>query len=388
MWVNSVVLKMMGYDAATPDPPNGKFERDPQTGELTGWLKEAAGWKVYDKVPIPTESQLRNVISSGIARAHQFGLSGVHCCEYSKSFHFYQTLLHEGKLNLRMYHMIAEENLDDAIKIGLQTGFGNEWLRLGHVKLFSDGALGSQTAEMLAPYENAPLNYGISTLTETELYEAILRANRAGLSTAIHAIGDRANRKVLDAYERVLEKIPTPKIRNRIEHVQLLDNKDHDRFAKLDIVASMQPIHVAADIENIEKYWGKRGENSYIFRTLLDHGSKLAFGSDAPIESIDPLAGIYAAVERKFNNNPELNSWNETQKLTVHEAVHGFTLGAAFASGEAHIKGSIAAGKLADFVVLDKDIFSIPAKEILSTKVLALFIDGIQVFGENLTQEK
>lgn len=380
MWVNSKVLEMIGYSKA--DPPHLQIERDPETDELTGVLYEEAGWKIYDFVPEPNQQQRHEAVLNGIRTAHRLGLCSVHCCETPSTFHHYQELVTNHGPKIRFYHMIPHTFLNEAITLGLQTGFGNEWLRIGAIKIFSDGALGSRTAYLLEPYENSAQS-GIAIHSPEELCDLIRRANRAGLATAIHAIGDRANRLILDTYEKVRSELNDIDRRNRIEHAQMLHPDDQPRLAKLNVIASMQPIHLAADVNITDKHTGVRGQEAYVFRNLLNFDTDLAFGSDAPIETIDPFQGIYAAVERKYQNNPENESWFPDQKLTVHEAVYGYTMGAAYAAGEENLKGSLTPGKLADCIVLDRNIFEVPSAEILKIKVDLMFLGGDVVYGTN-----
>lgn len=382
MWVNSTVLEIIGYSAETPNPPGGDIGRDPETGELTGILKENALHPIFDNIVPPNETRMRQAVLQGIERAHALGLTGVHCMETPDTFRRYDRLCQEGLLKLRVCHTIPDHFLDDAIRLGIQTYYGNEWLRVGQVKIFSDGALGSLSAHMLEPYEGTTDNYGIGTYTAEELVDLVMRANQHNLAVAVHAIGDRANRHVIDAIESARATTGHTHLRNRIEHVQLLHEADQPRLAQLGIIASMQPIHTVADVEIAERHWGQRSRNAYVFRNLLNHGTHLAFSSDAPIETIDPFQGIYAAVERKYLNNPKAASWYPDQKLSITDAVHAYTMGAAYASGEEQLKGSLSAGKLADFIVLDRDMFTDDTTEILKTRVDAVVMGGECVYGD------
>jgi predicted amidohydrolase YtcJ len=287
------------------------------------------------------------------------------------------------------------DGLDHAIGLGLRSGLGDEYLRIGGVKIYADGALGPQTAHMLAPFEGTDANTGIPTHTADELRDLVHRSREAGLSIAVHAIGDAANRAVLDAIQDVqrtrLNSQVTPSARHRasrlalphrIEHVQLLHPDDVPRFAALGVVASMQPIHATSDLEMAERYWGRRSDYSYAWRSLLESGAYLAFGSDCPIETLDPLPGIHAAVtRRRADGSPGPEGWIPAQRLTVAQAVHAYTLGAAHASGEAHLKGSLTPGKLADLAVLSRDIFRNDPMAILQTNVEVTIFDGRVVYA-------
>jgi predicted amidohydrolase YtcJ len=276
--------------------------------------------------------------------------------------------------------MIPQENLGKVISLGLKTGFGNDYLRLGDLKVFADGSLGSQTAEMSEPYHGQPGNFGISVLSRDELQDIMGRASEAGIACAVHAIGDAANRKVLDVFAQLRANGVGERLRHRIEHAQLLRPDDIPRLKELGIIASMQPIHATSDMMMADRYWGERARYSYAWRSLLDSGARLAFGSDCPVESLDPLMGIHAALTRQRASGEPEGGWYPQERISVAEAVHAYTLGAAYASGEEMAHGSISPGKLADLVVLSGDIFEIPPREILETKVVYTIFDGQIVY--------
>jgi predicted amidohydrolase YtcJ len=280
-----------------------------------------------------------------------------------------------------VHKLIPAKRLEDVISIGLRSGLGDDWLRVGHVKIFADGALGPRTAWMIAPYDGEPDNRGIPVYGPGELESLVARAASHGLACAIHAIGDQANRVTLDAFEQTQNH--QSNIPNRIEHVQLLHPKDLHRLAKLGIVASMQPIHATQDMEMADRYWGERSALAYAWRSLLEKGTVLAFGSDCPVEDLNPFAGIHAAVtRRRADGASDPEGWYAEQRLTVSEAVYAYTVGAAQAAGVAHRIGSLAPGKLADLVVLDRDPFEIEPDEILGTRPLGTMIGGRWVHRE------
>jgi predicted amidohydrolase YtcJ len=278
--------------------------------------------------------------------------------------------------------------LEHALGVGLRAGLGDGWLRTGGLKLFADGALGPRTAAMLAPYENEPDNYGIVVVDKEEMVEMAGRASAAGLPTIVHAIGDRANHDVLDVFEAVRRQeaargVERPARRHRIEHVQVLHPADLNRLAGLDVIASMQPIHATQDMRLVDTYWGKRGELSYAFRSLLESGARLAFGSDSPVETPNPFVGIHAAVtRRRADGSPGEEGWYPRQRLTVAEAVAGYTMGAAYAEAREHELGSISPGKYADFIVIDRNIFEIEPMDIKDTEVKLTVVGGEIVHGE------
>jgi predicted amidohydrolase YtcJ len=275
---------------------------------------------------------------------------------------------------------IPEDNLDPATACGFHTGFGGDWLRLGPVKIFADGALGSQTASMLEPFEGQPLNNGIATHNREELIELVGRAVKAGFWCAIHAIGDRANQWTLDAYEAHWGDSQKAQARHRIEHVQLLHPNDLDRLGRLQVIASMQPIHATSDREIAERYWGRRSRFAYAWRSLRARGARLAFGSDAPVESPDVFQGLYAAVTRRRAHEREGRAWYPEEAISVGEALEAYTAGAAYAAGEETRSGRLTPGHRADFVVLDRSILAGPAEVLLQTRVESTIVGGELVY--------
>ena len=381
-WANSRALELAGISGETPDPPGGAIDRDPATGQPNGILKETAMDLVFCLLEEPSIEEAVDAIKAGMVHAHKLGLVGIHTMEGDGAFRAFQQLRTDGELEMRVLMQIPEDNLDAAIQVGLQSGFGDERLRIGAVKLFSDGALGARTAHMLAPFEGEPGNYGIAIATAEHLRKIVGKASRAGIASFVHAIGDRANREVLDAIEASRRAGEGPHLRHRIEHAQILHPDDVPRLAKLGVIASMQPIHATQDMLLADSLWGARSAGAYAFRSLLDTGAVLAFGSDAPVEDMNVLKGIHAAVtRRRADGSPGPDGWYPEQRLTVAEAVYAYTAGAAYASGEEAIKGTLAPGKLADLVVLSRDIFAIDSMDILETKVLATMFDGEFVYS-------
>jgi predicted amidohydrolase YtcJ len=385
IWVNSLALAMAGIDKDTLDPDGGVIERDPNTHEPTGILRENAQPLINRVIPAPDFGMCKEAIARVIPYLHQLGITGIHDCGDEVSFGVLQELLAEDNLDLRICEMLPLHNLDAAIKLGIKTGFGNARLRIGPLKVFVDGALGSGTAALLEPYSDNPDNVGVCAITEEELTDIIIRASKSGISVAAHAIGDRAVGMALDALEKSKagrRPDDTAPLRNRIEHAQLVSPVDLRRFASLDVIASIQPIHATSDRYMADKAWGARSSIGYPIRSLAENGVRLAFGSDAPVEEPDPIQGIFAAVTRKRHDELSQPGWHTEQCLTVEEAVRGYTTGAAYASGQEHIKGSITPGKLADFVILSKDIFTVNPLEIADTKILGTVVGGKVVFDQ------
>ncbi|HOG48748.1 MAG TPA: amidohydrolase, partial [Anaerolineae bacterium] len=339
LWVNSAALRALGVGAATADPEGGRIVRDAGTGEPTGILLERAANEAWGHIPAPGPQEMRRAVLAAAERALSLGLTGVHDCEGGAELAAFMGLWREGALPLRVYAHLAREGLDAAVALGLRSGFGDEWLRVGHLKLFADGSLGSRTADMLEPYEGDPGNRGVTVVDAAALREILERAVRAGIAPATHAIGDRAVRRVLDVYAQTRHLWAPQGLRPRIEHVQLLAPADVPRLGELGVVASMQPIHATSDIDMAEAYWGARSAGAYAWRSLLDAGTVLAFGSDCPVETLDPLAGIHAAATRQRPDGTPPGGWRAEQGLGVDDAVRAYTWGAAYAAGEEAEKG-------------------------------------------------
>ncbi|MEZ4869749.1 MAG: amidohydrolase [Caldilineaceae bacterium] len=383
---NSVALRLAGVDAQTHNPAGGEIVHD-GAGQPTGLLLEDPAIVLVSRhIPEPTAADVDAAVLAAQANAHRFGLTAIHDLDGKRGFGTFQRLRLRGQLQLRAVTHVAMDQLEHALGVGLRAGLGDEWLRVGGLKLFADGALGPRTAAMIEPYENEPDNYGITIVDKEDMMEMARRASAAGLPTIIHAIGDRANHDVLDVFAVVRQQeteqgILRSQRRHRIEHVQVLHPNDVNRLAALDVIASVQPIHATQDMRNVDAFWGKRGELAYAFRTLLNTGARLAFGSDAPVETPNPFVGIHAAVtRRRMDGTPGVEGWHPEQKLSVAEAVAAYTLGAAYAeSWEAQL-GSITPGKYADFIVPSQDIFRCDPMEIYKTTVDLTAIGGEVVY--------
>ena len=396
LWVNSLALKAAGIELDTADPEGGQIVHG-RDGAPSGVLLENAMRLVQAVIPARTPAELADLMRDAQTAAHAVGLTGIHDFDSTLAFEAFQEMEARGVLTLRVVKGIPHEQLSAAVSLGLRTGFGSAHLRVGPLKMFADGALGPQTAWMIAPYEGT-WSTGIPRLTPELAEQDVRRANGAGIACAVHAIGDAACRVVLDAFERAAgvqgpggrqgpgaggQPPGAPGLRNRIEHVQLLHPDDVSRFARLGIVASMQPLHATSDMIIAERYWGSRCRGAYAWKSLQDAGAALAFGSDCPVEICNPLAGIHAAVtRRRADGSPGPEGWRPEQKLGVEQAVRAYTLGAAYAAGWEAESGTIEAGKHADLTVLDADIFSMEeAHEIRSVKPWAVFVGGRVVFS-------
>jgi len=384
LWVNTAALRIAGIGLDTPNPEGGEIVRDDDTRQATGILKEAATALIRRVIPEPTCEAMAAAMEKAQSELHKLGIGAVHNMDGADSFEALQLLRNTGRLKIRVTQSIAKDNLDDAIDLGLSSGFGDEWLRVGPLKAFADGALGSQTAHLLRPYEGNSRNTGLAVASKEEIAELVGKAVLAGICCAIHAIGDRANRDVLDIFESVKAESAQRRLRHRIEHAQLLHPEDVRRFADLGVVASMQPVHILTDIPVAERHWGRRSRWAYAFRSLSKSGAMLAFGSDAPVETPDPIRGVYAAVARKQLGGTPDSGWYPEERMTVEETIRAYTAGAAMASADELSRGTLARGSFADMTVLSRDIFSTPAAEILDVRVAATVIAGQFVFREGV----
>jgi predicted amidohydrolase YtcJ len=391
LWTNSLALQQAGIGLDTRDPEGGQIAHG-RDGLPSGILLENAMHIVLAAIPKPSAGELADMMRVAQAELHRKGLTGIHDFDSSLVMRALQELLARGELQLRVVKGIPHEDLDAAIARGLRTCFGGDLLTVGPVKMFADGALGPQTAWMLAPYEGT-WSTGIATLTEEQMLTDICRANAAGIWCAIHAIGDAACHVVLNAYERAQgraaaaggagQAMAAGAIRNRIEHVQLLHPDDIGRLGRMGIVASMQPLHATSDMLMAERYWGARCAGAYAWKSLRESGALLAFGSDCPVESPDPLRGIHAAVTRRRDDgSPGPGGWRPEQRVSIEQAVHAYTVGAAFAAGREASLGSIEPGKHADLTILHQDIFAIEPHEIRDVKVRATMVGGAFAYGE------
>ncbi len=385
VWANSAALRRAGITRETADVAGGVIERDVD-GEPTGVLRENA-WDLLSRViPKPDLAETTAAVRTAIPALWRTGIVAIHnandTCD-GLAFRTYQALRRRGELGLRVLQQIPVGSLEHAAALGLRSGLGDANLRVGGIKMFADGALGSRTASMLQPYEGEPNQWGVTAMDPEEMLEAALLAGRAGLSLMIHAIGDRANRDVLNILAEVRAQEAAqgngaPRLRHRIEHVQCIHDEDLPRLARLDVLASVQPVHATSDMLIVDKYWGpRRAAGAYAFRRLLDSGAHLVFGSDGPIEPHDPLIGIHAAVtRRRADGSPGPTGWQGQERITVTEAVDAYTYWPAYAAGEETYRGSIEPGKVADLVVLAEDIFTVDPMRIRDVRVVMTLLDG------------
>ncbi len=380
LWVSSAALKYCDIDSNTPDPPGGVILRDTD-GNPTGVLQENAVNLVSDNISPQSLDEKTEAFTAAQKHLLKLGIVAVGDCDTrSIPISKFNELEATGHFHLRIFKMIHADDLDIVRKFKLKTVMGSDRLRIGCLKLFADGALGSQTAYMFKPYNKSKGNCGVETLTEKEMEDYVSKAVRAEISVAVHAIGDKANYQVLKVLGKYAAAFSEKGLRPRIEHAQILRRKEISLFRKYGVVASVQPIHITSDRDISDRYLGARARYTYPFNSLLRSGVELAFGSDAPIETANPMAGIHAAVTRK---RPDENrkAWYPEEKITVRQALKAYTLGAASACCYDDLTGSIAIGKRADFAVLSDDIIKTRIDNIHQIEVLATIIDGKVVFG-------
>jgi predicted amidohydrolase YtcJ len=384
---NSRALQAAGITAATPDPAGGVIDRAPG-GRPAGTLRDNAMDLVQSNLPPFSDDEIAEAVRAALDEARRQGVTSIQDMDGSgavtrrKLFGIYQRLARSGQLTLRIDLRWPLQEWESLDQLGAQSGLGDEWIKIGGVKGFVDGSLGSSTAKMFQPYLNEPGSSGIYVTPLKDLRAAILGADRAGLSLAVHAIGDRANAELLDIFREVSEQNGPRDRRLRIEHAQHLRPEDYHRFRDLGVIASMQPYHVIDDGCWAEGRIGKeRCASSYAYRSLLQAGARIAFGSDWPVAPLNPLLGIDAAVNRRTRDGRNPGGWFPEQRICVAEAIEAYTLTSAYAAFEEDEKGSLEVGKLADLVVLSRDILAGPERaHIGETEVVMTVVNGRVVY--------
>jgi hypothetical protein len=382
---NSYVLKLAGIDKNTPDPQGGTIVHDKKTGEPTGVLKDAAMNLVYRHVPDPSEEEMLEAAKLALAEARKFGVTSIQDVSSGNDVRVYQILRDKGELTARFHCRIPLSQWGNFASVGIKVPFGDDWVRVGSLKEFADGSLGSSTALFFQPFTSDPGTCGLAmdVVLDGRLEKWGMGADRAGLQLSIHAIGDSANSLVLDLFEKITKTNPKWDRRFRNEHAQHIAPKDFQRFAALGVIASVQPYHAIDDGRWAEKRIGhERCKTTYPFRTFLDSGVKMCFGSDWTVGPLSPLLGIYAAVTRRTTDGANPNGWFPEQKITVQEAIQAYTVNCAYAAFEEREKGSITPGKLADLVVLTDDILTIDPVRIEQVGVELTVVGGKIVYSK------
>jgi len=380
-----LALKHAEIDPQTPDPPGGRIGRF-EDGEPNGLLEEQGATKmVAQRIPDPSPADRRKGIEMVLEELAQNGVTSAQDFSYWEDFQVYGDLKLEKKLTVRITEWLPFElSLDELQNRRAEGGTSDPWLRTGALKGFLDGALGTRTAALLAPYSDDPSTSGMLLMTPEKLKSMAIERDRLGFQLAFHAIGDKANREALDTFESLLRVNPPRDRRDRIEHAQVIAPEDLARFGSLHLIASMQPSHETNDMRWAEQRLGpERSKGAYAWNSLQKAGAKLAFGTDYPVELINPMRGLYACVTREALEGGPAGGWEPQEKLPLADCIHAYTSGSAYAEFMDGRKGELKAGEFADFVILSQDLTKITPREILRTEVLQTVVGGKTVFTKN-----
>ncbi len=379
---NSLALKIAEITKDTPSPEDGEIVKDKITGEPTGLLKDNAMKLVYSVMPEHDVKDFCSALVSALNEAKKYGLTSVHDISMPEHIPVYKEFLETGRLTCRIYSRLPINNYKNILKEINPNDFKNEFLKFGSLKAFADGSLGSGTAWFFDNYEGENNNFGLpmEIITNGSFERMAAEADKNGLQLSVHAIGDRANSALLDIFEKINKINLFRDRRFRIEHAQHVRKSDIKRFNKLGVISSAQPYHLYYDGSWAERKIGNRINEAYQFKSFLEENVKICFGSDWPVVSLNPLLGIYAAVTRQTSSRKNPGGWVPEQKISVTEAVKCYTIAGAYASFDENIKGSIEPGKIADFTVLDKDIFTIPTEDIKNVSVVMTVLGGEIIF--------
>jgi predicted amidohydrolase YtcJ len=379
---NSLALKIAELDQNTPNPPGGEFERN-SAGELTGILKEGPAMEfVRSRIPDPTAEQRRRGITMVLADLAKNGVTSVQDNSEWEDFRTYKQLKEDGKLTVRITEWLHfAEPLNDLQNKRAEGGTTDPWLKTGALKFVADGALGSRTAAMLEPYSDDAKTTGILIMDPDKLKSLAIERDKAGFQINIHAIGDRTNHIVLDVFEAVAKANGPRDRRDRIEHAQVIAPDDLPRFAKLKVIASMQPSHQTTDMRWAESRIGsERIKGAYAWATLEKSGARLAFGTDYPVEEVSPLRGLHACVTRQLPDGTPAGGWQPQEKISLEDCIRSYTSGSAYAQFEEGKKGELKAGEYADFLILSNDLTKIPPSDYVKTQVLRTVVGGRTVY--------
>jgi predicted amidohydrolase YtcJ len=379
---NSLALQLSGITKDTPNPKGGQFERD-ASGDLTGMLEEGSAMSlVAQNIPEPSAADRRHGIELVLAEVAKNGVTSVQDNSDWDDFQVYRDLKDENKLTVRITEWLHFTNsLADLQNERSEGGVSDPWLKTGALKMVTDGALGSRTAAMLAPYSDDPSTSGIMAMEPDKLRQMGIERDKAGFQLAFHAIGDRANRVALDVFEAVAKANPPRDRRDRIEHAQVVAPEDLPRFAKLNVIASMQPSHQTTDMRWAEQRVGAdRIKGAYAWATLQKSGVPLAFGTDYPVEVLNPMRGLYACVTRELPEGGPTGGWQPQEKISLDDCIRAYTIGSAYAQFEEGKKGALKVGQYADFIILSADLTKIPTSEYVKTQVLRTVVGGRTVY--------
>jgi len=377
---NSLALTLAGITRDTPNPQGGEIVKDKRTGEPTGILRDTAISQVDKVIPPLSRQRREQAIRSAMRHARELGVTSIQDNSSAEDLAIYQELLRQGELGVRINAWRGADGWADFSRLGIQAAYGGPFLRLGTVKLFVDGSMGAGTALFFEQYADDPSTCGLPIHSQLELNDLVRNADRVGLQIAAHAIGDKANAWILDAFAKARAANGVRDSRHRIEHSQVVRSQDVARFKELGVIASIQPSHCIDDMRWAEKRIGARVADAYRFASFLDNGVRLAFGTDWDVEPLDPRLGLYAAVSRELPGGGPAGGWHSAEKLSLAQAIEMYTLGSAYAEFQEKVKGSITPGKFADLVVMENNLFEISQKEILTTPVSMTVLAGKIIF--------
>lgn len=391
---NSKALQVCEINKTSSQVVGGHFDIDTD-GEPTGIFREAARYMIYEKIPNATKDEIKDMLKNAANVAASYGITSVHTDDfetfsdknYEKIIQAYKELIHENELSIRVYAQCLLPNIDDLknfIHSGYKTGLGDKYFKIGPLKLLTDGSLGARTALLHEPYTDDSTTRGISVFTQDELDDLVVTAHCNGMQILTHAIGDRAMDMCMNSFEKAMGACKIDDPRFGIVHLQIMNENIINRFSELDIIAYAEPVCVNNDLHMAEERVGpERIKTSYCYKTLLNKGIKMCLSSDCPVDSLNPMDTVYAAVNRKDYSGFPQDGWYPEERLSVKESVYSFTMGSAYASYEENVKGSIEEGKYADLVVLSKDIFNVDTNIIQDTEVVLTIMDGKIVYRRN-----
>lgn len=386
-WANTRAMELAGITQETPDPQGGVIMRN-ESGDATGIFVDAAMGYIREQIPKRSDAEYERALELALQETSKYGLTSVHDARTDTyEWNLYKSFADSDRLKTRIYAMIAGtgEIFDELAASGIVESYANDLLSMRSVKISADGALGSRGAAMLEDYRDEPGNKGLLFFNQQELNEMLFKGASAGFQMNIHAIGDAANRQVLDAFEHIFDRLEDQEeLRHRIEHAQIVALDDIPRFLDYNLIASMQPTHATSDMNMAEDRVGsERIKGAYAWQTFLDQGTVIAGGSDFPVEEVNPFYGLYSAVTRQDHEGMPPGGWYSEHKMSRIEALRAFTLDAAYAGHQEDVLGTLEPGKWADFILIDRDYFEIPASEIWETEVLETWVEGNKVYSRD-----